>query len=444
MPMIIIWSFRFKKKFLPLYQKIRSASAEIAVRLSGVFSGIQVVKSFNQEQAEITHLSKLSDHYVDSNKKAILTSSAFTPIIRIFILLGFLFTLVLGGYMCLNDQLGVGAYSALVYLTQRLLWPFTALGEIIDQYERAKASTGRIMGFIGKKSSKTLNKDCKKTQITKINSIQLIELKNLHFHHLSYNKKDFISSHSFSPSLNNNNVRILSGINLTIKTGQLIGICGATGCGKSTLVNLILQLYKPSKGTILYNNIAHDQLNDRNIRDHIAFVGQDTFLFDGTIKENICYGSTNITDVDLQDVLREVKLLKWINSLSHQLNTEIGERGVKLSGGQKQRIALARALLKNASVLVLDEATSAIDNESEKDIIEVIYRLAKNKIIIVIAHRLSTIVHADQIYLLADGKISEQGSHEQLIAIDQGKYKRLWHIQTSGGLNIKKDKRHCL
>ena len=479
MPFIMWWCFYFQKRFLALYQSIRSSSQYIASKLSGVFSGILVIKSFNKEAYEISSFAKLSNDYVQKNKSAILTSSAFTPIIRIFILMGFLFTLVLGGHMCLTGKLGVGAYSALVYLTQRLLWPFTALGEIIDGYQRAKASTRRIMSFIGdnKLVTDVATKDfsnfiyadslaanhIKKNNNTNTNinlathnktesnndndndndnkrltNIESINLKNISF---SFNKElDEINADNGNDKDNiNHNYQqnVLSNLSFCVKKDQVIGICGSTGCGKSTLVKLILGFYKPTKGSIYYNNISHSLLKERNIRDHIAFVGQDTFLFDGTIRQNVCYAKKDISDEQLKFVLQSVKLSDWISTLKDGLDTHIAERGVKLSGGQRQRIALARALIKDASVLVLDEATSAIDNDSEKDIIHLIYKLAKNKITIVIAHRLSTVVYADKIYLLDKGKIRESGSHAELIKIDHGAYKRLWDIQTSGGLKIK-------
>ena len=413
MPLIALWSRYFHKKLLPLYQKTRSASQEIATRLSNVFSGIIVVKSFHQERSEMRTMERLSQAYVDAHHRAIKTSSAFTPTVRIFILLGFLSTLLVGGYLCVEGDLAVGSYSALVFLTQRLLWPFTDLANIVDQYQRGMASTARIMNFIGSAPHRT-------STAASSTPTQPPIPQNLS---LSFQNVGFRYAPPPQPL-------ILHGIDLEARTGEIIGLCGSTGGGKSTLMKLLLRFYQPSQGRILLGERDLTHYAPLEVRQHIALVSQDTFLFDGTLEENIKYGNAHASLPELEEVLMICKLKEWIHSLPAGLRTPIGERGMKLSGGQKQRLALARALLKKAPILVLDEATSAIDNDTERDISSAIYSLAHQHITVLIAHRLSTLRHAHRIYVLEKGTISQSGTHDELVR-HPGTYQQLWSIQTA-------------
>ena len=418
MPFIVLWSRYFHKKLLPLYMKTRQASQEIAMRLSNVFSGIIVVKSFHQEHTEIEKLQKLSHAYVTANHKAIATSSAFTPTVRIFILLGFLATLLVGGYLCLKGDLAVGSYSALVFLTQRLLWPFTSLADIVDHYQRAMASTARIMNFLhNNKHQESISSPAAKETLPTLASAKDLSLsfENVSFHYGS-----------------SQNPLVLSHINIKADLGEVIGICGETGGGKSTLMKLLLRFYEPTQGGIFLGGHNLKDFTPRQVREHVALVSQENFLFDGTIEENLRYTGTEVSAKALEAVLEQCKLTQWVNSLPQGLKTSIGERGMKLSGGQKQRLALARALLKKAPILVLDEATSAIDNDTERDLSAAIYNLSHQHITFLIAHRLSTLRYAHRIYVLSEGTIKESGTHTELTQ-NPGIYQQLWDIQTSGG-----------
>lgn len=413
-PVIGAWSYLFQKKLLPLYQNIRSASELIASRLSSIFAGILTVKSFHRESAELDALGRLSDKYVKANEKAIRTSSAFTPTVRIFILLGYLTTLLIGGHLCFKGELGVGAYSTLVFLTQRLLWPFTMLADVVDQYQRAMASLNRILRLQDQADHIEDSSPGNTSQFP--DQIDHLRLEGVSFRYPRETLK-----------------LTLTDINLEASRGQVIGICGETGSGKSTIVKLILRYYKPTSGTITIAGIDVSCMPPLAVRKLIAFVSQDNFLFDTSIRENILYGNPEASDAELLRVTRECRLDDWLTELPHGLDTLIGERGVKLSGGQRQRIALARALIKGAPILILDEATSAIDSDTEKDLSDMIYGLANHKIIVAIAHRLSTIQHAHRIYVLGrDGQIAESGTHEKLVEQSGGVYQKLWNIQWQG------------
>ena len=419
-PIIAGWSYLFQKQLKPKYRAIRTTSELIASKLSGIFSGILTVKSFHQERTELAELSKLSTAYVNANENAIRTSSAFTPTVRIFILLGFLTTLLIGGHLCFAGELSVGAYSALVFLTQRLLWPFTTMAEVMDQYERAMSSLNRILSL-------TDHPDHVEDQTTPTNPLTLpTQPKHLSLTDVSfYYPQSTSHQHKAHPS-----TWSLSQINLEVRRGEFIGICGETGSGKSTLIKLIMRYYQPTAGTITLDGVKLSQTSPHQMRQCCAFVSQDNYLFDTTIRQNILYGNPQATSQALNQVTTQCRLNTWVESLPHGLDTVIGERGVKLSGGQKQRIALARALLKNSPILILDEATSAIDSDTEKDLSTVIYQLATDRIVIAIAHRLSTIQQAHRIYVLSrHGTIAEHGTHQELLSIPHGIYQHLWNLQ---------------
>lgn len=416
-PVIAGWSYLFQKKLKPKYKLVRSASEHIASKLSNIFSGILIVKSFHQEQAELDELRQLSHGYVDANQDAIRTSSAFTPTVRIFILLGYLTTLLIGGHLCFTGQLGVGAYSALVFLTQRLLWPFTTLADVVDQYERAMASLNRILNLTHHPSQI----ENQTTQNISLPHPTELILKNICFSYPQISHSLHPASQPQKPVLNN--------VSLEAHQGQVIGICGETGCGKSTLIKLILRYYEPTSGSIMVSGVPLSHTSPSQIRQLSAFVSQDNYLFDTTLRKNLLYGYRQASDQELDRVIHQCRLHHWISSLPHGLDTVIGERGVKLSGGQKQRVALARALLKAAPIVILDEATSAIDSDTEKDLADVIYNLALSKIVLAIAHRLSTIQNAHRIYVLArNGTIAESGTHHELLK-HGGLYQHLWNIQ---------------
>lgn len=424
-PIIAGWSYLFQKQLKPKYQTIRTASELIASKLSGIFAGILTVKSFHRESQELTELSELSTQYVAANHNAIRTSSAFTPTVRIFILLGFLTTLLIGGHLCFAGELGVGAYSALIFLTQRLLWPFTMMADVVDQYERAMSSLNRILGLI-QHPQYIENKLPAKSTLHLPNAPDQLCLHDVSFYYPAppFATQPPVAHQPDQPKW------ILSKINLEARRGQVIGICGETGSGKSTLIKLILRYYEPTTGVITLSGIDLAHSTPRQMRERTAFVSQDNHLFDTTIRQNLLYGNPQASKDELDHVIKQCRLHHWISGLPHGLDTVIGERGVKLSGGQKQRLALARALLKNAPILILDEATSAIDSDTEKDLSGVIYELAAERIVIAIAHRLSTIQHAHQIYVLGStGTITEAGTHQELLTLPQGIYRRLWNLQ---------------
>ena len=403
-PLVIWGAMVFQTRLEPRYADVREKNGLISSRLANNLSGMTTIKSFTTEAYERERVTAESNAYRRSNAKAIALSAAFGPIIRIIILIGFTATLFLGGLAVANGRLSAGTYGFMVFISQRLLWPFTELGEIVDEYHRVMASVRRVMDLLdtpiaishGGLSHKTIRGNIQFEDIT-----------------FAYPGR--------SP--------VLSQFSLHIPAESTIGIVGATGSGKSTLVKLLLRFYDIQQGRILINGIDIRDVNLSDLRRHIGWVSQDVFLIHGTVAENIAYGSFEASQEQIIQAAKAAEAHDFIQKLPQGYNTIVGERGQKLSGGQRQRIAIARTILKNPPILVLDEATSAVDNETEAAIQKSLQTITQNRTTIVIAHRLSTIRQADCIYVMGQGQLSESGTHEQLLA-QEGAYAKLWQIQS--------------
>ena len=405
-PLIIWGAFYFQRKAGPLYADVREKVGDLSSRLANNLGGIATIKSFTAEQREAKRLKESSEAYVEANRRAIRISSAFIPVIRMAILAGFLATFTVGGMMALEGSLNVGAYGVLVFLTQRLLWPLTGLAEVIDLFERAMASTRRILDLLAEpvhvrdEGGRALEEPVKGD----------VELDKVSFHYPSSGAG-------------------IRDISLTVPAGNTLALVGATGSGKSTLIKLLLRFYDPSNGEIRIDGQPIRDLSLNSLRGSIGLVSQDVYLFEGTIRENLAYGNPAATDADIIDAAKTAEAWSFIEALPEGLDTPVGERGVRLSGGQRQRLSLARALLKDPPILVLDEATSAVDNETEAAIQRSLKRIGHNRTVIMIAHRLSTIVDADSIAVIEGGKVLEQGTHRELLEQD-GAYANQWRVQT--------------
>ena len=410
-PLILMIAFFFQRNLNPRYQSVRNAAGKISTTVFNNLLGIQTIKSFIQENTENNRLKDISQDYQTKNKHAIKLSSAFVPVVRMGVLSGFLGTMILGAFMAIKGEIGVGSFSVLVFLTQRFLWPFTSLGEIVDQFERAMASTYRILNLI-----KTPIKIQNKANSFKMNNyMKKIKFESINFHYTT-------------------NQDIFKNFNLEIDSSKLIGIVGRTGAGKSTIAKLILRFYDPQSGNIKIGNTNIKEISTDDLRKNIGFVSQEIFLIDGTIEENITYSHMDYNPTSMIDAAKKSQAHEFIEKLPNGYNTLVGERGQKLSIGQKQRLAIARAIYKNPPILIFDEATSAVDNRTERMIQNAISEISKGRTTIVIAHRLSTIRHADRIIVIDNSNIIEDGRHDELIKINNGFYSKLWKIQT-GTLN---------
>jgi ATP-binding cassette subfamily B protein len=405
-PLILWGSLAFQQRLAPRYAAVRERAGDVNSRLANNLAGMTTIKSFTAEEYERQRVQEDSDAYRRSNRHAIRLSAAFVPLIRFAILFAFIAILYVGGLQAYNGQIAVGTYSFLVFITQRLLWPLTTLGRTLDEYQRAMASTNRVMDLL----------DTPIAIQTGLSRIEPSQIKG----EITFEQVSFAYPHR--PG-------VLQNLSLTIPAGKTIAIVGATGSGKSTLVKLLLRFYEPQSGCILLDGQDICELSLRDLRRCIGLVSQDVFLFHGTVAENIAYGSFAATREQIAQAAQLAEAEEFIQELPQGYDTIVGERGQKLSGGQRQRLAIARALIKDPPILVLDEATSAVDNETEAAIQRSLEHITENRTTLVIAHRLSTIRYADCIYVMQQGQLVEAGRHEDLLSRN-GLYANLWRVQS--------------
>jgi ATP-binding cassette subfamily B protein len=407
MPFLLWGSIRFQKAIAPRYADMRNRVGILNGQLSNNLSGVATIKSYTAEEHEDARIGQLSDDYQMSNQNAIRLSSAFVPLIRMVIVIGFVAIMVFGGLLVIQGELNVGAYSVLVFMTQRLLWPLTRLGQTIDLYQRAMASTTRVMDLLD-------------TETKIVGGPTHLPLKTI---------RGQVTFEGISFEYGDDNRPVIRDLSLDIPAGDTVAVVGATGSGKTTLVKLLLRFYDVQSGVIRLDGLDIRELGLVDLRRAIGFVSQDVFLFHGTVRENIAYGTF---DAPLEKIIAAANVAEahdFITTLPQGYDTIVGERGQKLSGGQRQRLSIARAVLKDPPVLILDEATSSVDNETEAAIQRSMERIIVGRTTIVIAHRLSTVRNADRIYVLEKGILREQGRHEDLVT-GQGIYANLWRVQT--------------
>jgi ATP-binding cassette subfamily B protein len=412
MPFVVWGSIAFQRRLEPRYAAVRERAGELAGRLANNLSGITTIKAYAAEEHEKARVAAESQAYRAANRHAIALSAAFVPLIRILILIGFTGTLVFGGLQVLDGELAVGTYSFLVFITQRLLWPLTRLGETLDLYQRAMASTARVMALLD--TPVEAHPGDRALPVEQVRGE--VELRDVTF---AYRDR----------------APVLRGFSLRIPAGETVAVVGPTGSGKSTLVKLLLRLYEIESGSITLDGTDVREIRLGDLRRAIGLVSQDVFLFHGTVRENIAYGSFAATDEEVVRASRLAEAHDFVAALPRGYDTVVGERGQKLSGGQRQRLAIARAILKDPPVLVLDEATSAVDNETEAAIQRSLEHISRGRTTIAIAHRLSSVRNAHRIYVLDRGEIVEHGTHEELLAAD-GTYAALWRVQTGEAVGV--------
>ena len=404
-PLIVYGAFWFQARLAARYARVREAAGLLNARLNNNLLGIATIKAYAAEEYEVEHVRAASDTYRAENAGAIRFSAAITPIIRMAVLAGFAVTLLYGGLLALDGELGVGSYSVLVYLTQRLLWPMTRLADMTDLYQRSMASVERVMNLI-------------QTPIG-IDYAGRALAQSAVRGHIRFEAVDF--SYGEAPTL--------QAISLDIPPGTSGAFVGGTGGGKSSLVKLLLRFYEPQRGQISIDGQPLADIALQDLRRAIGYVAQDSFLADASVADNIAYGLSSVAREDVVRAAIAAEADEFIRALPQGYDTPVGERGQKLSGGQRQRVALARAIVRDPPILILDEATSAVDNETEAAIQRSLEKLVVGRTTLIIAHRLSTVRHADVIHVVDAGRIVESGDHETLVRAD-GSYAALWRLQT--------------
>ena len=403
-PVIVAGSFIYQRRIGVRYTKVRGKVADLNALLNNNLHGITTIKSFTAEEREVERVEEASTSYRDANREAIRLSASFVPIIRMAILFAFTANMLVGGWFALEGRISLGAYSVIVFITQRLLWPLTRLGETFDLYQRAMASTARVLDLLD-------------TEVGIVEGDRNLE---------SVRGEIEFSDVGFSYP---NREIVLNAIDLTVPAGKTVGLVGSPGSGKTTLVRLMLRFHDPDSGIVRLDGHDVRELTLDSLRGSISLVSQTTTLFPGSVRDNVRYGDPDADDETVVEAARVAEALSFIEELPDAWDTDIGEGGHRLSGGQRQRIAIARAVLKDAPVLVLDEATSNVDNETEAALKRSIERISVGRTTLIIAHRLSTVRNADVIAVIGDGAISETGTHEELLE-RSGLYSRLWAVQT--------------
>ena len=404
-PLLAIITVHFRKKMKAAMKESKIAIAEINSQVESSVSGIRVTKAFTNNELEGRKFDKYNNNYITARKKVFdsmakyfATSEFITDFSNIIVLIG-------GGIFLYYDLIDFADYSLFIISINLFLQPINKLIFFTEQLENGAAGFRRFLEIIDEKEE--YEEEGKEILTSPKGHI---EFKNVSF------------------SYNDDNKEALNHINLDIKEGQSIALIGPTGGGKTTICHLIPKFYKINEGEILLDDKNIYDFTLDSLRDNIGIVQQDVFLFNGTIKENIAYGNSEATDEEIIEAARKANILDYVNSLENGFDTNVGERGVKLSGGQKQRISIARAFLKNPSILILDEATSALDNTTELLIQNALSELIKGRTTIIVAHRLSTIKNVDKIFVVSNGTIVESGSHDELIK-KNGIYHKLYSSQ---------------
>ncbi|RRJ28430.1 ABC transporter ATP-binding protein [Halocatena pleomorpha] len=415
-PLIAIFTYKFVQTIQPKYAEVRSSVGQVNSRLENNLGGIQVIKTANTEGYESDRVDDVSRDYFDANWDAIETRIKFFPGLRVIAGIGFVLTFAIGGYWVFTYQtmgtapgpftgeLLAGEFVVFILYTQRFIWPMAQFGQIINMYQRAYASAARIFGLMDEPSRIAENPDAEELAV----SDGAVEYEDVTF---GYDEETIVEDVSF-----------------TVDGGETVALVGPTGAGKSTVLKLLLRMYDVNEGAIRIDGEDIRNVTIPSLRRHVGYVSQDTFLFYGSVGENIAYGAFDADEEEIEAAAKAAEAHEFITNLPEGYDTMVGERGVKLSGGQRQRISIARAILKDPEILVLDEATSDVDTETEMLIQRSLDRLTADRTTFAIAHRLSTIKDADGILVLEDGQIAERGTHEDLIDTE-GLYAHLWGVQ---------------
>lgn len=404
-PFLLLGSWIFIKKVRPTFRVAQSNLAELNATLQDNISGMKEIQVFNQQPKERGRVKKNARSYTSSILYALKLSAVFHPTVEAVSSFGTVIVVLVGGWLALDGNLSVSDIIGFILYLNLFYQPISALARVIEDLQQAMAGADRVFEVLDTEP------DIKDSP----NAIDIEGSKgDIVFDDVSFNYTD--------------NVPVLRNISFRAAPGEMVALVGPTGVGKTTVISLIARFYDPVSGRILLDGRDLREITLASLRNQISIVLQDIFLFNGTVAENIAYGSKEATMEQIIQAARTARAHDFIMEMPDGYDTVIGERGVKLSGGQKQRLSIARAVLRNTPILILDEATAAVDVETEAQIQQAIHELVQNRTIIVVAHRLSTVKKANKILVIQDGKIIESGNHEELLAYN-GVYRQLCDLQ---------------
>lgn len=386
-----ILAVKLEKNLNEGYEEISDKTVEINTRAQENISGVRLVKAFSREKYEIKRFLSLNKDYYNLNIKQADTISKSFPLIEFLSNITLIVMIIVGGYFVLIDEITLGTLVAFSGYIWNLIWPMRQIGWLMDILSRNKASAMKINNIFDR--------------FTKINSEEGIEINkvkgDIEFNNVSFKYDDEV---------------ILKNINLKIKRGSTVAIMGETGSGKTTLLSLIGRYYDATEGHVNIDGINVRDIKLSSLRKNMAVVQQDTFLFSDTVENNLRFGKINASINEIKEGAEKACSLEFIEEFDKGLDTEIGERGVGLSGGQKQRLSIARAIIRNAPILILDDSTSALDMETEHNLLKNLNKIKKGKTTILVAHRISAVKNADLIIFMKNGEITEMGTHDELIS----------------------------
>jgi ATP-binding cassette subfamily B protein len=406
LPIVSIVLQYFGRRIHERFERIQAMFSDISARAQENYSGARIVRAFSQEKAEIDLFENANREYISRSLKLVRLMGMLFPTLETMLGLAVVLVLWLGGRAVIHGDMSIGDFWAFNTYMVQLTWPIIAVGWVINLFQRGTASMGRINEILTTKPDIVDSPEATNLRSTVIRGD--LELRHLNFAY--------------------NGTPVLRDVNLTVPAGTSLAIVGPTGSGKTTLVNLIPRIYDSEYGTVLLDGRPLQDYPIALLRRNIGFVPQETFLFSDSIRENIAFGVEEANDAEIHDAAEGASIAKDIESFPEQFKTVVGERGITLSGGQKQRTAIARALIRNPRILVLDDALSSVDTYTEEKILEHLREVMKGRTTIFISHRVSTVRAADQIAVLHDGRIVELGRHEDLLE-KNGYYADLYNKQ---------------
>lgn len=390
-PTIIFLVVFFGRRIHNRYMAVQEYFGEVSARVQENLAGVRVVRAFGQEENEQSVFSRMNRAFVEKNRRLIVMTATFYPLLHTLMGLMFVLVFFVGSRRMIAGTMTIGDFVAFMLYLGRLVWPLVALGWVINLFQRGMASMKRLHQIW----SVAPDEDAPETGGADEEIEASIEIRNLTF---GYGDRP-----------------VLHGVTLTVQSGKTLGIVGRTGSGKSTLLSLVTRTWQPPPGTVFVGGTPVEQIPVRRLREMIGMVPQETFLFSDSIAENVRFGRSDASDEDVREILDLAGLTDDLGAFPEGIHTVIGERGVTLSGGQKQRTAIARAIVRNPAIMILDDALSAVDTHTEERILGSLRKLREGRTVVIVSHRISSVKDADEIVVLDEGRVVERGSHDQLM-----------------------------